>query len=140
MSSTSAPAVPPARSVSSRTALSSATSGSAGSTPRSHRFAASLNSLCRRAVRPTVAGSQCAASNSTFVVEASTSLVSPPITAASEIGPVSSQMTRSSADSVRLTPSSVVSFSPASARRTTSGPAIRSASKACIGWPSSSIR
>ncbi|PSK64690.1 hypothetical protein B0E53_03340 [Micromonospora sp. MH33] len=126
--------------MSSRTAFSSATSGSAGSTPRSQRLAASLNSLCRRAVRPTMAGSQCAASKSTSVVEATTSLVSPPITAASEIGPLSSQITMSSATSVRVTPSSVVSFSPASARRTTSGPLIRSASKACIGWPSSSIR
>ncbi len=74
-----------------------------------------------------------------MVVPATTSLVSPPITAASEIGPVSSQITMSSAVSTRLTPSRVVSFSPASARRTTSGPTIRSASKACIGWPSSSI-
>lgn len=133
MSRISALGVPPPCSVSSRTARSSATSATAGSTPRSQRFAASLNSLCRRAVRPTIAGSQCAASKSTVVVPATTSLVSPPITAASEIGPVSSQMTMSSLVSTRLTPSRVVSFSPASARRTTSCPAIRSASKACIG-------
>ena len=37
----------------------------------------------------------------------------------SEIGPVESQMTRSSADRVRSTSSSVVIFSPTSARRTT---------------------
>ncbi len=132
--------VPPPYVVSSATARSSATSGSAGSTPRSQRLAASLNSLCRRAVRPTITGSQCAASNSTSVVPGCTSLVSPPITAASEIGPLSSQITMSSASRVRLAPSSVVSFSPGVARRTTSGPRSRSRSNACIGWPNSSIR
>jgi hypothetical protein len=139
-SSTSAPAVPPPCSTSSRTAFSIAGSASSRSTPRSHRLDASLCSLCRRQVRATMTGSQCAASNSTSTVSGCTSDVSPPITAASEIGPVSSQITMSSGSSVRVTLSSVVSFSPAVARRTTSGPVRRFRSNACMGCPNSSIR
>jgi hypothetical protein len=139
-SSTSSPAVPPPCSTSSRTARSIDGSVSSRSTPRSHRLDASLCSLCRRQVRATITGSQCAASNSTSTVDGRTSEVSPPITAASEIGPVSSQITMSSGSSVRAVPSRVVSRSPARARRTTSGPRNAARSNACIGWPSSSMR
>jgi hypothetical protein len=139
-SSTSAPAVPPPYSTSSRVARSIAGSVSSLSTPRSQRLDASLLSRCRRQVRATITGSQCAASNSTSTVDGVTSDVSPPITAASEIGPVPSQMIMSSGSSVRATPSSVVSVSPGFARRTTSGPRSAARSKACIGWPSSSMR
>ena len=84
-------------------------------------------------------GSQCAASSSTSTVSGCHSLVSPPITAASEIGPESSQITMSSASSTRATPSRVVSFSPGVARRTTRPPRSRLRSNTCIGWPISSI-
>ena len=131
---------PPAYRVSSSTARCSATSGSWGSTPRSNRLTASLGSLCRRAVRATVTGSQWAASSSTLTEVSVISLFAPPITAANDTGPVSSQITMSSGSSSRSTPSRVVSRSPALARRTTSPPVSRSGSNACIGWPSSSIR
>jgi hypothetical protein len=68
-----------------------------------------------------------------------TSVLAPPITPAIEIGPVSSAMTMSSGSRVRSTSSSVVSFSPARARRTTSPPLMDGVSNACIGWPISSI-
>ena len=87
--------------------------GSSGSTPRSKRLDASEGSLCRRAVRKTDIASKWAASITTWVVLAESSVVAPPITPARPIGPESSVISRSSADSVRSTPSSVVSRSPA---------------------------
>ena len=84
-------------------------------------------------------GSKCAASITMWVVVDEISVVAPPITPASPIGPVSSVISRSSADSVRVTSSRVVSFSPSVARRTTIGPLSLSPSYPWIGWPSSSI-
>ena len=115
------PRAPP-YSASSSAARASATTVISGSTPRSKRLAASLGSRCRRAVRATPVGSQCAASSSTFVVPSPISVDAPPMTAARPIGPVSSVISRSSACSFRVVPSSVVSFSPSRASRTMIGP------------------
>ena len=83
---------------------------------------------------------QVAASISTRVVPAWTSERAPPITPAIDVGPSASSITTMSASSVRSTSSSVVIVSPSRARRTISvPPATRSASKACSGWPVSSI-
>ena len=65
------------------------------------------------------------------------SVAAPPITPARAIGPESSVMTTSSGSRSRTTSSSVVSFSPAVARRTRMSPESLAASKACRGWPSS---
>ena len=75
----------------------------------------------------------------TSVVAAEISVDAPPITPASAIGPRSSVITRSSGSRARTAPSRVVSFSPGSARRTPIGPASLARSKACSGWPVSSI-
>ena len=72
--------------------------------PRSKRLDASEGSLWRRAVRKIVTGSQCAASMKMLVVSRDSSVVSPPITPASPIGPESSVMSRSSAESVAVDP------------------------------------
>ena len=129
------PACPPPCSTSSCAARSAATGGSSGSTVRSNRRDASLGSLCRRAPRAMTAGSKCAASISTSVRAAAArsptaaiSVDAPPITPASPIGPDWSVISRSSGSSRRVTSSSVVSRSPACARRTTMPPRTRAAS------------
>ena len=114
--------VPPPCSTSSWATRSAAYDGSSGSTPRSKRLDASEGSLWRRAVRKIDVASKCAASITTWVVVSLSSVVWPPMTPAMPIGPVSSVISRSSADSVRVTSSRVVSFSPSAARRTTIGP------------------
>ncbi len=85
------------------------------------------------------AGSQFAASSRMSEDESRTSVDAPPMTPASEITPESSAITMSSGSSARTESSSVVSFSPATARRTLSAPWMEAASNACSGWPSSSI-
>ena len=75
----------------------------------------------------------------TSVVLDEISVDSPPITPAIEIGPESSATTRSSGDSFRSEPSRVRSVSPSVARRTMIVPSSLAASKACSGWPYSSI-
>ena len=83
---------------------------------------------------------QVAASISTLVVASETSERAPPITPAIEVGPSSSQITTTSPSSRRSSPSKVATGSPSSARRTSSRPpATWSRSKACRGWPVSSI-
>ena len=72
-----------------------------------------------------VPASRVAAGSQTSVL---TSVVAPPMTPASPIGPESSAMTRSTGSSGRTTSSRVVTFSPLSAGRTTIGPASRSPS------------
>jgi hypothetical protein len=131
--------VPPPNCTSSSATRSAAASGSVGSTPRSNRFDASDGSLCRRPVRKIETGSKCAASMTTCVVVAESSVVCPPMTPARPIGPESSVISRSSGDSVRSTSSRVVRVSPSAARRTRIGPCSRSPSYPWIGWPSSSI-
>jgi hypothetical protein len=131
--------LPSAKSRSSRAARSSAIGGMFASTCRSNRFEASDGSLCLRTVRAIDAGSQTAASRRMSVLSSRTSVLAPPITPASDTGPVSSAMTMSSGSSSRTVSSSVVSFSPGFACRTTSPPLIDGVSKACMGWPISSI-
>ncbi len=150
MSVTPASAVPPAIRTSRSTARCAAARAASGSTPRSKRLDASEGSLWRLAVRATETASKCAASMITSVepvlspvsgsVTASRiSVLEPPMTPARPIGPELSQISRSSADSLRLTPSSVVMLSPSCARRTWIGPSTRLRSYACSGWPTSSI-
>ena len=118
----SARRVPPASSTSSSATRCAAAYAAAGSTPRSNRRDASVESLWRRDVRARVIASKCAASITTSRVPADSSLVAPPITPARPIGPVWSVITRSSTSSGRTTSSRVVSFSPSYAWRTTIGP------------------
>ena len=83
---------------------------------------------------------QLATSSSTRVVPAPTSERAPPISPAIEVGPSASSITTISPSSVRVCPSSVCTCSPSAARRTVRrAPATRSRSKACSGWPVSSI-
>src|SRR5436309_1954551 len=131
---------PPAvRAISAATA-SRASGTIAGSTRRSKRYAACDGSARRRLVRRTLAGAKKALSRRSTRVADVTSEASPPITPASATGPRPSAVTRSSGSSTRSTPSSVVSRSPAAPRRTTMRRSTsRSRSKACSGWPRSSI-
>jgi hypothetical protein len=68
-----------------------------------------------------------------------TSVASPPIVPASEIGPEESVIRMSSGSRVRVMWSSVSSVSPGQARRTTIGPVSADRSNACSGCPVSSI-
>ncbi len=120
--------VPPASATSSDATRWAAAYAAAGSTPRSYRREASDDSLCRRDVRARVMASKWAASMTTSVVASEISVDAPPITPARPIGPESSVISRSSASQLRITSSSVVSFSPAAALRTTIGPVNRAAS------------
>lgn len=92
--------------------------------------------MCRFAERAMVTGSKCAASMmisvepvvtpvSGSVTGSTISVEAPPITPASPIGPELSQISRSSADSFLVVPSSVVRVSPSAARRTWIGPSTR---------------
>ncbi len=114
--------VPPARSTSSVAARCAALYAAFGSTPRWNRLEASEGRLCRRRVREIVVGSKCAASMMTAVVDSRSSVLSPPITPARPIGPVSSVISRSSTSRPRVTESRVTSCSPGAALRTTIGP------------------
>ena len=83
---------------------------------------------------------QVATSSSTRVVESETSETWPPMIPAIPEGPLRSQTRTVSESKLRSTPSSVVIFSPSSARRTISAPSgTLSRSKACSGWAVSSI-
>ncbi len=121
----------------SRIRLTSAEAAGAASksAPRSKRCEASVCRPCRFDDLRIVAGSNHAASTSTFFVAGVIIESHPPITPASDNARRSSAITRSSGSSVRSTPSSVLSVSPARARRTTMPPSIRSRSNACVGCP-----
>jgi hypothetical protein len=81
-----------------------------------------------------------AASISTRVVSPETSEMSPPITPAIPLGPSASHTRAISSVKVRSTPSRVVIFSPARARRTMiCRPRTLSRSNACSGCPVASI-
>ena len=83
---------------------------------------------------------QFAASINTRVVFGCTSLRSPPMTPAIEVGPSASSIRTMSESSVRVCPSRVSICSPSRARRTVSwAPATRSRSNACSGCAVSSI-
>ena len=108
--------------------------------PFSKRPDASLRKPRRAPLRWTFAPSQLATSSSTRVVFSFTSERAPPMIAAIEVGPSASLITTISWSSVRTAPSSVSMVSPSWARRTVSRPpATRSRSKACSGWPLSTI-
>ena len=87
---------PPAYSSSNATTRSAAASATRGSTPLAKRFDASLGNLWRRCVRAMEIGSNQAASISTSVVESEISVLKPPMTPASPMGPDSSVINRSS--------------------------------------------
>src|SRR5581483_8459451 len=132
--------LPPAISWISFAARSSAAIVPSGSTPRSKRCDASLWSASRLAVRRMTGGAKLALSSRIARVEAVTSESSPPITPASATGVSPSQTSRSSGASSLSTPSRVVNFLTAPARRTRIFfRARRSRSKACSGWPVSSM-
>ncbi len=108
------------------------------SAPRSKRDDASVLRPSRLLVRRTDAGLKYALSNTTVRVVGEISDALPPMTPATACARSRSAMTSISASSVRATPSSVVSRSPAVARRIRSAPPARvSRSKAWSGWPSS---
>ena len=67
------------------------------------------------------------------------SVDAPPMTAASPIGPESSVISRSSGVSFRVDAVQGGELLALAASRTVIGPVTASRSKACIGWPSSSI-
>jgi hypothetical protein len=124
----------------SRHARSEPTSVASGSTPRSKRIDASVDSSRRRRVRWMPSRWKVAASRRTSVVLGEISASSPPITPATPTGRSASQINRSSSVNVRSTSSSVVMRSPSAARRTTMpGPLSSGRSNGCSGCPISSI-
>ena len=89
-----------------------------------------------REVFLTLSRANFAASNSTSFVVSFISVFSPPMMPASAAGLLPSHITRLSWVSVNVFSSSVVIFSPSSARLTTiSLPSMVSRSNACMGWP-----
>jgi hypothetical protein len=99
-----------------------------------------VRSASFREVRMMFGPTHVAASMSTRVVASETSDTWPPITPAIPLGPSASQTRATSEEKRRSTPSSVVIVSPSRARRTTiREPRTRSRSKACNGWPVSSM-
>ncbi len=124
----------------SRVATAWPSSVCSGARPFSKRALASLRRPSFCDVAWMFAAFQLAASMRTRVVSACTSERLPPMTPAIEVGPAASAMRQTSASTVRVWSSSVTTCSPSVARRTTRRrPSIRSRSKACIGWPVSSI-
>ena len=91
-------------------------------------------------VRRVLMGSKLADSNSTVSVPSCISLSAPPITPASPTASVESAMVNTGGSRVRLSPSSVVMTSPGRAARTMTVASLTvSKSKACRGWPYSSM-
>ncbi len=132
--------VAPHSSIISRVASACACMHCSGAKPFSKRPEASLRSPSVQEVRWMLGPLQLATSIRTLVVSACTSERSPPMIPAIEVGPSASSITTISPSSVRTWPSSVVTCSPSRARLTVRRPpATRSRSKACSGWPVSSI-
>ena len=118
--------------------LASTAAGSAryGSMPFSQRFEPSVRRPSRSEVFSTPIGSKFAASSSTSVVDSTTSLLAPPMIAASATGFSPSVISRSCSSTRRTVPSSVCTSSPARACRTTMRPpASAERSNACSGLP-----
>ena len=110
------------------------------SPPRSNRVDASVFSPSRLLVLRTELGSKYALSSAIVLVAGEISESDPPMTPPIATARSPSAMTSVSASNVRSIPSSVRIGSLATARRTTIRRfASRSRSKACIGWPISSI-
>ncbi len=99
-------------------ARSAAGRATSGWMPRLKRMLASLGRLSALMVRRMLRKSKLADSRRTLVVVAETSVSAPPMTPASATGPAPSAMTSISGVSLRSTPSSVFSVSPARAGRT----------------------
>ena len=130
----------PHSSTSRRLAMRRARSGSSTGRPFSNRPLDSDRRPSASDVRRMVGPSNAAASSSRRVVPSFTSTSSAPMMPAMTHGRSASQMASMSGLSARLWPSRVVTGSPSPARRTTTaGPAMRSRSNACSGWPVSSI-
>ena len=92
------------------------------------------------AVRRTETPLKLADSKSTIAVSPTISLFAPPMTPATQTGLCSSQMQSMFGVSLRSLPSSVWMVSPSRAVRTMMWPpSTQLKSKACIGWPYSSI-
>ena len=92
------------------------------------------------AVRRTEAPLKLADSKSTMAVSPMISLLAPPITPATHTGFVSSQMQSMLVERAWSLPSRVWMDSPSRAVRTTIlPPSTQEKSKACIGWPYSSM-
>ena len=133
-------ATPPASSRISRVALLSALSASSGRMPRSNLYEASVFSLSAAAVRRVLIGSKLADSRSTDVVPSPISLSAPPMTPARPTASRESAIVSIGGASTRDSPSSVTSLSPGRALLTmTVRSFTASKSKACSGWPYSSI-
>ena len=121
-------------------ARSSASMAVAGQTPFSNRPEASVRMPSLRAVMRLLARSKAAHSNSTLAVSCTISDSSPPMMPARPVAFCLSAITSMLSSSTCCLPSSVVSFSPGLARRTTMVWSFTlERSKACIGWPVSSI-
>ena len=137
---TPATTAPPATSAIRAAARVAAATVPCGSTPRSKRREASVDSPSFFDVLRTLTGLKQALSINTRVVPASISELSPPMTPATATGFSPSQIMSISASRVRSLPSRVTKASPAAAVRTTIRfPARRSRSKACNGWPHSNM-
>ena len=133
---------PPASSASSRAARSAARATPSGSTPRSKRYDASLWRPRRRAVRRTAGRLELRALDQHVRRGVGvTSLSAPPITPAIAIARSASAITRSASASARVLRrrASRASRRGARARTRISPPRSLARSKACSGWPSSSI-
>ncbi len=130
----------PVSSSMSRVATAWPSSACSGASPFSKRALASLRSPSFSDVAWMFAASQLAASMRTRVVSSCTSERLPPMIPAIDVGPASSAIRQTSRSATRVWSSSVTTCSPSPPRRTTSRrPSMRSRSKACIGWPVSSI-
>ena len=138
MSTTPSLSLAPVISFNSSAARCRPVSASSGSTPRSKRNEASVCRPCRLAVRRMDTASKHALSRNTAVVASVTPLPCPPNTPAMHSPPLTSAIIRSSALSFRSTPSRVVNAVPSGRCFTSTwSSAIRSASKAWSGCPSS---
>ena len=92
------------------------------------------------AVRRTLGPEKLALSNRTMAVSPTISLLAPPMTPATATGLSVSQMHSMFSLSARSLPSRVVMLSPARARRMWISPFFtQEKSKACMGWPYSSM-
>ena len=111
-----------------------------GSRPFSYRAEASVRMFSAVAVRRMEAPLKLADSKRTMAVSPMISLLAPPMTPATHTGLCSSQMHSMSVVSTWSLPSRVWMVSPSRAVRTTIWPpSTQEKSKACMGWPYSSI-
>ena len=111
-----------------------------GSRPFSYRAEASVRMPSAVAVRRMDTPLKLADSKTTMAVSPTISELAPPMTPATPTGLCSSQMHSMLGVSLRSLPSSVWMTSPSRAVRTTIlPPSTQEKSKACMGWPYSSM-